>query len=199
MPIDIFALDDSASFDDGEFDVVNENFVPVINQLFPTGPIWTWRPGGVMEGLIRALSYEPSRVEQRALQLLSEMDPRTTEELIDDWESYLGLPGQNLNPPTDLEDRQEAVHAKFTSRSVGNEPFFLELADSLGYPSAEIRREGRPFRCGSSCGDSLRGYRGYWLDTWTLIANLSTANDETLQLFVNHYKQDQEIVLFEFP
>jgi uncharacterized protein YmfQ (DUF2313 family) len=192
---DFYGGEDNGSIDDGQFDVINDDYVPVIHQLLPKGRAWIFRPDGIAEKVIRALSWEPSRVERRARQLLSEFDPRTTEEMIGDWEELLDL----TDPPTDLADRRLAAYTKFTKKFVGNEPFFLAMANSLGYPSASIRHEGDPFTCVSDCTDSLRGFEGYWLDTWTLVTGGTTANDDTLEDLVNKYKQSQEIVLFEYP
>lgn len=202
MPdVDIYALDESATIDDGFFDVVHKDYFQVLRQLLPQGFAWNIKPGGVMERLLCALGYEPARVERRAAELIEEADPRTTEELLPDWERIAGLPGAcNTNPPTTLEGRRAALVAKLTERVAESRTFFLALAAELGYPLAEIRHEHQPFQCGiSRCGDPLQGWHGQWTYAWTLIANATTENDDTLRCLVLEYAQAHTTVLFEFP
>lgn len=191
----------SGSQDDGLFDVIFEDYCTVTRQLSPEGFAWQIKPGGVMAKLLCALGYEASRIERRVSELLEEVDPRTTEELLPDWERNAGLPGKcNTNPPSTLEGRREALHAKLTERVSDSPSFFLALADGLGYPNAEIRREHAPFQCGiSACGDALQGHHGHWTYAWTLIANDTTENDDTLRCLVLDYAQLHTVVLFEFP
>jgi uncharacterized protein YmfQ (DUF2313 family) len=202
MPaVELYATDEAASSDDGSFDIVTEDYAIVIPQFLPRGPAWNFKIGGIAHKLIRAISLELSRVERRGLELIEEMDPRTCQELLEDWERALGLPAlcQGGTSPTSLDKRREAIHAKLTSRPFGNAPFFLDLASKLGYPNAELRYEGDPLTCIDPCIDSLRGYEGGWLEAWTLVANTSTENDATLTCLVLDYAQAPEIVTVEFP
>jgi len=199
--VELFTLDESAAIDDALFDVTTEDYKPTVAQLLPLGLAWKVKPGGFMEKLLCALSKEPSRVEKRGLDLIEEMDVRTTEELIDDWERVLGLPGDcDPNPPTLLEDRQEAAHAKLTSRDEINAGFFITLAANLGYPGATIRTEYDPFQMGvSAMGDAFFSDGGHWTYTWTLILLNSTDNDAILQCLVRESAQAHVIVHFEYP
>lgn len=202
MPVvDIFAEDYSGTIDATTFDVVSDDYKRVVPQFLPLGLAWKVKPGGTMDKLHCALAKEPSRVEFRGLNVLEEFDPRTSQELLEDWERVLGLPDPcDDDPSTVLADRQEAAHAKLTARDEVNESFFIELADDLGYPGATIRQEHAPFECGiSDCGDALQGWQGHWTYTWTLILLNSTDNDKTLQCLVRLYAQAHIIVHFEYP
>jgi uncharacterized protein YmfQ (DUF2313 family) len=199
MP-DLFGLEDSASLDDGIFDVVTKDYAHTILQFYPNGRAWIIKLKGVFDNLLCAWSFEPSRVERRGRDLISESDPLKTQELLEDWERVLGLPGDCEEPPSTLEGRQSAVHAKLTQKSFSSITFFLRLADRLGYPFAIIRNEHKPFQCGISvCGDALQGHHGHWTYTWTLITNDTTENDATLRCLVREAAQAHAIVHFEFP
>lgn len=197
----LYALDESATIDDALFDVTDKDYKPTVLSLLPFGLAWNPTPNGLMDKLLCALAKMPSRVEKRGLTLIEEMDVRTTEELLDDWERVLGLPGDcDEDPPTTLEDRREAAHAKLTGRDEINEGFFLNLAEDLGYPGATIRPEHNPFQMGVSVmGDSFYSDGGHWTYTFTLILANSTPNDGQLQCLVREYAQAHEIVHFEYP
>lgn len=202
MPdVDMFASDDAATIDDGLFDVTTEDYAFSIEQLLPQGLAWNFKPGGVAKQLFRALGLEFSRIERRVRELIEEADPRTTQELLADWERVAGLPAicEGGDAPTTIEGRQAALHTKLTARPSGNAPFFLGIAESLGYPDAEIRYEGDPFLCTDPCTDGLYGHEGGWLYFWTLVANASGDNDATLQCLVRDYAQAHEITAVEFP
>jgi uncharacterized protein YmfQ (DUF2313 family) len=96
--------------------------------------------------VLEGLSGELSRLEQRGCDLLDEVDPRTTTELIGDWERVLGLPSDCGPPPTDLVERRAAVVA----RLINNNPSTLEtlrlIAEAWGVP-ATIRPR-RPIQLG---------------------------------------------------
>ncbi len=198
--VELFALDESATIDDALFDVTTEDYKPTVIQVLPDGLAWKPTPSGKMDKLFCAWSKEPSRVEKRGADLIEEMDVRTTEELLPDWERNLGLPGSCTNPPTTLDDRREAAHAKLTGRDIRNEQFFLDLAADLGYPNASIRREHNPFQMGvSDMGDAFYSDGGHWTYTWTLILLTSTDNDGALQCQMRENAQAHEVVHFEYP
>lgn len=199
--VDLYALGYSGSIDDSPFDVVTSDYKYSLWQFLLQGLAWKPKPGGLMDKLFCALSYEPSRVERRALDLLEEYDPATMQELLEDWERVLNLPGDCVEPSTQTEDdRREAILAKLTQSSASSEPFFLQLASDLGYASASIVHEHNPFECGvSACGDPLQHDEGGWTYTWTLIAGDTTPNDGILQCLIREVAQAHVTVHFVYP
>lgn len=87
--------------------------------------------------LALGLAEEFCRIEQRAAELLVEIDPRSTTELISDWERVLGLPGECIDLAETLADRRAAVVAKLISRSAQTKAFYIQLAASIGYTITE--------------------------------------------------------------
>lgn len=91
-----------------------------------------------------------ARVDARADELLlRELDPRGTIELIGEWEADLGLPDDCLPAAATLQERQAAVVAQLTLQGGQSIPYFLGVAEKLGYEGVEIT-EIRPFVFGGS-------------------------------------------------
>jgi uncharacterized protein YmfQ (DUF2313 family) len=202
MPdVDFQSLDENATEDQGVFDVTTDDYCPTWPQLLPRGFAWKPKPGGIMDRLFCALAQEASRIERRGRDLIEEMDPRTTQELLEDWERVLALPGPCVeNPPTTVEGRRAAVHAKLANQQFSSRTFFLELAEDLGYPNATISSLHDPFICGGSvCGDPLQGHHGSWTYAWLFTANDTSENDEQLRCLIRESAQAHVIVHFDFP
>lgn len=183
----------------GSLDGPAQDYVTVLLQLLPNGFAWAIKQDPFFLALLRGLSREAARVEGRAIDLIAEADPRTTTELLSDWERVYALPEKCGTPPATIEGRRAALHAKMSARSVGNVPFFLELAANLGFPDAQVHRMYEPFVCTSECTDALYGVEGYWVNTFLLLPNDTNENDGTLRCLANAYKQAHEIAIFEPP
>jgi uncharacterized protein YmfQ (DUF2313 family) len=122
-------------------------------QLLPRGIAWRVAAGSVMEGLLGGLAETAARFEQRACDLQAELDPRTTSEMLAEWEQAYGLP--ECQHQTTLEARRRHLVAKVTSKGGCSKDYFISLARLLGY---EIQIEEHPafragMRCGQGCGD----------------------------------------------
>lgn len=162
-----------------------------VERLLPPGILWRQRDNSVMRSLLTAVATEFARVDERAADALLESDPRVTQELLEDWERFLGLP----DPCAVLEDtrqlRRFAVVAKLTKRGGQSRVFFVELAAALGYvvtvedieeyktfragPQSCQATEGGAFDCGSKAGDELAASpqgssNPSWLWAWTVHA-----------------------------
>lgn len=180
----------------GDVDPEADDYVTVLVQLLPRGVAWDqWDPED-RDPLLRGLAHEAARVELRVWQFLEELDPRTTLELLPDWERVYGLPEKCGVPPSTIDGRRRALHAKMAAKPQGNIPFFLQLAENLGYPNAEIRGLHNPFTCNSDCIDALFGWEGGWADAWMMLPNATSETDDTLMCMVRKYAQAHEHVLF---
>jgi uncharacterized protein YmfQ (DUF2313 family) len=131
-----------------------------------------------MFSLLRALSYSFARVVARGRDLIEEMDPRTTTELLPDWERVLGLPGDCPSPPTTLAGRRGAVWAKLLGNDSPTPQHFVAIAAAVGYTATvtEYAKDvHEPFTCISDCNYSLwqagAGWPFYWFVTTTHGAN----------------------------
>lgn len=174
-------------------DVVDDAYLTQAQHLLPPGRAWTRAPGRVLTRLLSAISYEFSRVHRRARRLLEEMDPRTTRELLTDWERVTGLPA--CTTPTTIEGRRAAVHAKLLGGAgLQDKAFFAELAAALGY-TIEIRDRLAPFTCVSPCTDAL--YQGTWVFVWEVVTS-SGDHDELLECVMREHAPSHTHVVFTY-
>lgn len=79
--------------------------------LLPPGRLWRLTPTSVLSAILLAAGDELERVSGRARDLVEEADPRTTTELITDWERML-----NLAAAATIEERRALVVALLTRR-----------------------------------------------------------------------------------
>jgi uncharacterized protein YmfQ (DUF2313 family) len=101
--------------------------------LLPTGPAWSCEPGSIRGSLLMALARELHRVDTRAAQLWSEVDPAATAELLPDWERVVGLPDPCVTVAQTVAERRQALEARLTSSGGQSRAFFIQLAARLGY------------------------------------------------------------------
>ncbi len=132
-------------------------------RLLPQGRAWPRDRDSVTGQLLGAFGDAAARVERLMLKLLENADPRTAVDLIDQWEAALGLPDTDV-VPADLDGRLAAAWAKETSTGGQSKPYFIAVAESLGY---EVTINGyRPGACGDRMG--TRCWSTAWRFTWTV-------------------------------
>lgn len=163
----------------GYYDAVNERYVRPLLQLLPPGPIWEYESGDDMYELIRAMSYPFVRVAERVQDLLEEYDPRTTTELLSDWERVLDLPGDNPNPATTVAGRRAAVHALLLGHGDPTLGFYEGVAEGLGYDATVVHKQYNPFVPGYRAGDPLTNHE--WAFVWNLLGMSDGAGDTLLK------------------
>ena len=129
-----------------------EQYHRQLRALMPRGRAWPTEDGAALTRLLAGFSGGLSRNHNRAVDLIDEADPRTTVELLTDWERVCGLPdGCSAVGAGTLTERRNAVVAKITSQGGQSRQFFIGLASSLGYSVAID--EFNPFTCDSECED----------------------------------------------
>ena len=135
-------------------------------KLLPTGKAWNKERSSNLSKFSEGVSEEFLRVEKRGEDLLVELDPSRTSELIPDWENLLGLPDPAFGTPETIQERRRLIQLKISSRGGQSRKFFIDLIKALGF-DIEIT-EHRPFRVGVSCvGDDLTNSSD-WAHTWTV-------------------------------
>lgn len=128
-----------------------------LKALFPPGVAFDLETDSVISQTCDALAVELDRVDARGVDLIDEADPRTTDELIGDWERVLGLPDAQVPViSSDLDERRAAVTAKYVARGGQSFDFFAQLVAACGYTLASIDTYGGSrFTCVSLCTDPL--------------------------------------------
>lgn len=110
-----------------------ERCIQLILRLLPPGVAWTRDQTSVLYKLAASIAEELCRIESRAVQLLVESDPRTTTELLEDWERVLGLPGDCVGLAGTIQERRANIVSKLIARSAQTKAFYVMLAATLGY------------------------------------------------------------------
>lgn len=109
-------------------------YLSQLQALLPQGPAWPREPDALLTRLLDGFAEEFARVDARADQLIDEADPRTTYELLADWERVAGLPGECVaSLAQTVEQRRAALVAKLVERGGQSRAYFIALAAKLGY------------------------------------------------------------------
>jgi uncharacterized protein YmfQ (DUF2313 family) len=130
-----------------------DSFISLVKKLLPNGPAWeSIREDEV--GLFPAMVEEFLRIDGRGIDLLREMDPGTSDELLEDWEALLGLPDECTPLAPTLEERRLQARLKLASIGGISKEFYERTALALGF--VVYVRDFASFQVGlSSIGDRL--------------------------------------------
>lgn len=134
-----------------------------LEQISPPGRVWP-RVGTIARRVMEGLAGRLAEAERRSNEILTEIDPRTTTELLPDYERLFGLPTGCVTVPQTIVERRAAVFDRMTSVRGASPAELIDLARRVA-PAASII-EYRPFVAGSNAGDYLTN--GSWLYTFTL-------------------------------
>jgi len=140
-------------------------YLAQLQALLPQGFAWPRQADAALTNLLLAWADELARVDGRAADLIEEADPRTTAELLADWERVAGLPDpcvEALAGTQTTAQRRAALVAKLTTIGGRSAAYYIALAASLGYTITIT--EFSPFQAGhSAAGDALSN------DGWTFV------------------------------
>jgi len=145
-----------------------DGYTAILQGLLPTGAVWPRDTEAVLTKLLASWAAEFARVDGRADDLVDEADPRTTLEMLSDWERVCGLPDacSGLDADT-VAKRRGAVAAKLTERGGQTPAYFAALAAALGYPITvhELRAFTTESTCDENVGDDV------WAFAWEVWAS----------------------------
>ena len=144
----------------------SEDYQRQLIDLLPPGPAWSRNPESILGKLLHGQGEELARVHNRALDLIEEADPRTTLELLPDWERVAGLPEPCVDPPDTLDERRTALVDKLTRLGGQSRQFFIDLAAKFGF--VVTITEFKPFTAGSLAGDPVNSEE--WQYAWQVNA-----------------------------
>lgn len=126
----------------------------LIKKLLPKGLAWE-QVTEAMPGLYTGIATEFCRIDERGRDLLVELDPLTSVELLTDWETLLGLPDECTPLNLTLAERQQQARSKLSDQGGQSAAFFEARADDLGFPTTVVS-DYHPFEVGrSTVGEAL--------------------------------------------
>lgn len=191
-------------------DLTADDYAGQLAVLLPPGPAWQEAPG--VDRLLRVEAKALARVDRRSTDLVRELDPRTTHELLGSWERQAGLPDECTVPGGSMAARRDALVAKLLGVGGQSRAYFIGLAEAFGYPGTTIT-EFRPFTCQSACDDSLDP--DPWRFVWrvnlpksaairqmdaesTCVDALAEWGDTTIECVINRLKPAHTLVQFAY-
>lgn len=150
-----------------------------LQALLPQGPAWTRDPQAVLTRLLDAMAEEFTRADGRAETLLEEADPRTTAEMLSDWERVAGLTAFSSidGSPLSSDQRRANLVARITERGGQSIAYFIALAARLGFVITIT--EYSAWDVGSDVEAQL--YGAEWNFAWRVNAPLVTASEWTVE------------------
>jgi uncharacterized protein YmfQ (DUF2313 family) len=139
-----------------------------LRALLPPGLVWMLEANSKINLSLESMGTELARVDARAVDLTEESDPRTTDELLEDWERVLGLPsGCVLELATTDAGRRQAIVQALVNRGGQTLAFFIEVALAVGAVATIKEFTGAVLRAGRArSGD--RCYGTQWVHIWDL-------------------------------
>ncbi|MDX2308091.1 MAG: putative phage tail protein [Hyphomicrobium sp.] len=105
-----------------------------LTRHFPLGVAWAMfrTPGKMARRLLEAYAAAYDDLSSALCRLVAELDPRTTTELIGEWETGLSLPDQCLPDATTLEERRQQILFRLEKRRWTTAADWKELALLFG-------------------------------------------------------------------
>ncbi|MCI1005049.1 putative phage tail protein [Herbaspirillum sp. C7C8] len=113
------------------------DYLEQMRQLLPPGPAWDREfYGAEVDQVLQGMVPEFARIDARGDALLAELFPPTMKELLPDWEAVMGLPDECLPDDPSFGQRKAAVLRRHLAQGAQDLPYFVGLAQGLGYPDA---------------------------------------------------------------
>lgn len=128
-------------------------YLQMLQALLPPGAAWSRDPQAILTMVLGGIADGLAQVHARAEGIISEADPRTTLEMLTDWERMLGLPDACTGVPETIAGRQRLVHARWTARGGQSATYYTAVAAALGYTITIS--EHRQATCESPCTAAL--------------------------------------------
>lgn len=185
---------------------LQDEYTQLLYALLPSGPAWE-NDNPILDGLAVSLS----RVHQRGDDLMDEINPAQTNELIERYEQLYGLPDSCAPEGVQtLMQRRQRLDAKANVIGGISEQFYRDQLDALGYPSVTIEQ----FQHLESSPDPEWGdkWRYYWRvnipegasETWqncmsTCDSAIRTWGDVVAECVISKLCPSHTVVVFAYP
>lgn len=152
--------------------LIAADFLQAFLKLLPPGRVWSRDSGSVQNGALLGLNTIYETNTARANQLLVDVFPGSTFELLPEWEATLGLPDPCAGEAPTIQARVAQVVARMTATGGQSVSYFKNLAAKLGY--TVTISQFVPSRFGACFGKPFGG--ADWAYAWRVNAPTFTVN-----------------------
>lgn len=191
--------------------ITADDYRSQLGVLLPKGPAWASDESSTLAHFIDAWSQEFTRIHSRLDALIEDVDPRSTYELLPDYERLFGLPTDCMAGVNQaIEQRRNALVSQMISVGGQSRAYFIELAAAAGF--AITITEFTPFTVGMTVVDPIYGEN--WWFAWQINASLNTVThflvtsgvnealatwgNNLLECLINRYKPAHTITIFSY-
>lgn len=156
-----------------------DDYLSQLQALLPTGPAWPTEADTYLTRVLDGLAEEFARVDARSAQLYIEADPRTTFELLSDFEQDFGLSAFSIidGSALSIEQRRTNLISRMTERGGQSRAYFISKALKMGFvvTITEFREWG------VDCDVESLLCQSAWNFAWQINAPLTTSGDWTVE------------------
>jgi len=110
-----------------------QDYLTGFQRLLPRGRVWHRGWGTLQAQHLLTLMPTWARLHGRANELVEDIFPCSTNDLLPEWEATLGLPDPCTGPLDSIQERVAAVCTKFRARGGQSVAYFIAVAESLGF------------------------------------------------------------------
>lgn len=135
-----------------------ERYRQLLVSLLPKGRLWQPKDQPVFNDLLESAAQELCRVDDRRQQLLLEIDPRTTDEALDQWETFLGIPDECTPDGQTDDERRLQIVQKLTNIGGLSKTFYEFIGAQLGFPTVVVENRINFLAGRARAGDLLTNY-----------------------------------------
>jgi uncharacterized protein YmfQ (DUF2313 family) len=115
--------------------LIATQWLAALRKLLPRGPIWRFPIGGVLEAVLLAISDSLVSMQTDAETILTESDPRTTAQLLPEWNTFCGLPDGCIPGGGSTSQQRAAIVGRLNEVGGGprNKAFYIAVAAAYGF------------------------------------------------------------------
>ena len=128
--------------------ISSRGYLHHLQTLLPPGQAWNMQENSNLTKTLKIIAEELAKIHCRSDRLIEEADPRTTLEMLDEWENVAGLPDPCTGPAETLQERRLRLVQKITGSGGQSKSFYIAVAEFIGYDITIT--EYRPFIAGIS-------------------------------------------------
>lgn len=143
-------------------------YASILKNLLPSGRAWNKYSDSIFNNFLMGLAEEMLRADQSFEKLITESDPRTATDMLQEWENLVGIPDECQDVSSSIGQRRLDITRKYTARGGQNADYFKKLAADFGYDVTIS--EYQLFRAGKGrAGDAI--YDESWTFYWQVFSS----------------------------